>query len=134
MIFDLIKTSVTETQDRSVLIAAYYEKHRPAIVAVARELAKLEDKMIRINVTTESIDLQIAGDRHVLKAIFGAFRRAGYLPDGRPSAKLEPSFSTWFRHPDHGCKFWLNFTSSQCTRVKVRSEMQEVDIYETVCE
>ena len=133
MIFDLIKTSVKETRTRGERVAAYYDEHRPRIVAVAQALGKLEDKIIRVDVTAESVDIYISGDRHVLKAAFGALRRLEYHPDSRPDAKPEPTFSTWFRHPDHSCKFWLSFSSTQCTRVKVGSKMEEVNVYETVC-
>ncbi len=132
MIFDTIRESMNEAATYSEQVSVYFDEHRNRISEASVALAKI--KIIRASVTTDCIDLHITGDRHVLGALFGAFRRLGYRPDSRPSGKVEPSFSTYFRHPEHECQFWLDFSSSQCTRVKVGTETREVDIYETVCE
>jgi len=134
MIFDLIRDSATETLTHGERVFAYYEKHHRAIVEVCSALAKIEDKVIRTQATTGAIDLNISGDRHVLNAVFAAFRKLGYEPGTRPGKEPEPSFSTYFSHTEHDCKFWLSFTSSQCTRVKVGTKTQTIDVYETVCE
>ena len=134
MIFDSIRDSVNETTTHSDRVKAYYDKHRPAIVEVCRALAKIEDKVIRVQACGNCIDLHVSGDRHVLKAVFSAFRRLDYAPDSRPGEKPEATFSTYFNHAHHECQFWLSFASTKCTRVKVRTETREVDVYETVCE
>jgi len=134
MIFDSIRDSVNETTTHGERVKAYYDKHRPAIVEVSRALTKIEDKVIRVQACANEIDLNLTGDKHVLKAIFGAFRKLGYEPNHRPGKEPEPGFSCRFYHTDHQCQFWLNFTSTQCTRVKVGEKTQTIDIYETVCE
>lgn len=133
MFHDQIADSVRVIRERSDRIALYYDTHRSEIFAIGKALAKLGDKVIRAEVIDDCVDLSVSGDRHVLNAVFGAFRRLGYHPDSRPD-KPEPQFATYFRHPDHGCKLWLNFSSSTCRRVKVRTETREFDVYETVCE
>jgi hypothetical protein len=69
-----------------------------------------------------------------LQAIFGIFRKLGYEPSNRPGDEPETTFSCYWEHTELETKFWLYFTSTVCTRVKVGTEMVERDIYETVCE
>ncbi len=133
MIQDQLSDSMRIVRERSDRIARYYDIHRSEIFAVAKSLRKIDDKVVRAEVADDCVDLSVSGDRHVLNAVFGAFRRLGYEPDERP-ATPEPTFSTYFRHPNHGCKLWLNFSSSTCRRVKIGTKTKEVDIYETVCE
>jgi hypothetical protein len=121
-----------ETQDSLTKKASWYHRNKDEIEAVAQSLKKLE--ITRASLSTDEVDVSIAGDRHTLNAIFSAFRGRGYEPSSRPSDKPESTFSCRWEHPDHDCRFWLFFTSTKCTRVKVGTETREVDIYETVCE
>ncbi len=133
MIFHTIRDSVQELQSHGDSITKFYEGHRGEIAAVSKALAKIEDKLIRAQACPDCIDLHISGDRHVLNAVFGAFRRLGYQPDNRPE-KHEPQYSTYFRHDEHQCVFWVSFASSECKRIKVGTKTQTIDVYETVCE
>jgi hypothetical protein len=64
--------------------------------------------------------------------MFGVLRRAGLTPRSRPQEK-EPVYTTWWNWED-GNNVWISFSSTSCKRVKVGTEMKEVDVYETVCE
>ena len=134
MLFDRIKESVKDAQEYADNIAKCYNENRQEIIPVAKAFNRIEDKIIRISIDSQEINLHISGDRHVLNAIFGIFRKLGYEPSSRPKDKNLTSFTCHFSHHDHDCKFYLNFTSTNCKRIKVRTETQEVDIYETVCE
>ena len=88
----------------------------------------------RIAFDTNSIDISVAGDYAILKAVFAAFLKAGYKPDNRPTEEKLSSFTTYFTHPKRELRFYLYFTSTLCRRIKIGTKMQEVAVYETVCE
>lgn len=112
--------------------AGWYHRNKHHIEEAARALHKVEVTTARLSV--DEVDISIAGDRCTLKAIFTALRGLGYEPSSRPGDEPQSTFSCRWDHPDHECRFWLFFTSNKCTRVKVGTEMKEVDIYEMVCE
>lgn len=113
-------------------IAGWYHVNKVEIGRVAVELKKIE--VTRAVLNSDCVDLSITGNRHTLNAIFAAFRKLGYEPTDRPTDKPEPTFSCYWEHPVEDARFWLYFTSNQCTRIKVGTETKEVDIYEVVCE
>lgn len=124
--------SVQNQQKNVQKIAGWYHANKVEIGRVAVELKKIE--VTRACLNTDCVDLSITGDRHTLNAIFTAFRRLGYEPSDRPTKEHKPTFSCYWNHPVEDAKFWLYFTSSKCTRIKVGTETKEVDIYEVVCE
>ena len=80
------------------------------------------------------LDLNYTGDIEVLKALFHTFRTLGYEPNARPEDPNAPTFCTHFRNPNHPeIRWWLNFSSTMCKRVKVGTEMVERDVYEIKC-
>ena len=132
MITEQIKQAVKDVRRSAKELRECYKSRKPEIAALAQALKKLDAKIIRATIDNYSIDLAIAGDKHDLNAVFGALRKLGYEPDGRAQEKVA-SFSTWFRQADFH-NIYLSFSSTKCTRVKVGTEMKEVDVYETVCE
>ena len=111
--------------------ASFYHRNKVQIGLVAESLKKVN--VLRAECTSDSFDLSITGDTHMLNATFAAFRKMGYEPDKRPEEKVA-TFSCYWDHPDLEARFWLYFTSTVCQRVKVGTETKEVDVYETVCE
>lgn len=128
----LVGQKLIESSEHLSKQASWYHRNKLHIEAVGKALSKLE--ITRAMLSTDEVDISIAGDRHTLNAIFAAFRGLGYEPSSRPGTTPEASFSCRWEHPDHECRFWLFFTSTKCTRVKVGTETVERDIYETVCE
>ena len=130
---EIIYESVGDAQVKAQKISDYYTNNETQISIVANELTGI--KVIRAIVSADDdIEIHMAGDELILKSIFKAFRKLGYKPNDRPDDKPLVSFNTFFTHTEHKCKFYLIFSATNCTKVKVRTEMQEVDIYETVCE
>lgn len=123
---------IQEQQKTVQKSASWYHANKVEIGIVASGLKKVE--VTRAVLCTSCVDLSITGDKHVLNAIFAAFRKLGYEPTERPTEKHEPTFSCYWNHPEKDAKFWLYFTSNKCTRIKVGTETKEVDIYEVVCE
>jgi len=100
----------------------------------AMSMALADIPILRVSFDTDSIDIAVAGDYAVLKAIFHAFRTQGWEPTSRPVEQKLSSFSTHFEKPGVDLRFWLSFSSTLCRRVKVGTKMVEQPVYETVCE
>ena len=85
-----------------------------------------------VYVDSGSYNISVVGSRADLDIMFGVLRRAGLTPRSRPQEK-ESVYTTWWNWED-GNNVWISFSSTSCRRVKVGTEMKEVDVYETVCE
>lgn len=124
-----VDTNLNHAQKRCLL----YAEHKEEIKQVARNLLEEEVTVIGCSMDSNSIDLNISGDFAVLKAIFRAFRKAGWIIEDAPK-KAEPSFHTFIKRPDSELKWWLSFSSTICKRVQIGTEMKEVPVYEVQCE
>jgi len=114
----------------------FLQRHQAEIHEVDEGLLDLNQWFIKAepDFSNKAIDLSFAGDKHVLDGIFGAFRKLGYNPSSRPGQKPQSYFSCFWTNPDKQIKYWMTFTSTQCTRIKVGTKMVEQDIFETVCQ
>ena len=128
----MVGAKLIEDSEALTKRAGWYHRNKVQIETVAKAFEKIEVQTARLSF--EEVDIGIAGDRHTLQAVFGVFRKLGYEPSSRPGDEPSPSFSCRWNHPDLECRFWLYFTSTKCTRVKVGTETREVDLFETVCE
>jgi len=110
----------------------FFRDNQRDLMQMSKALEHIE--ILRVNFDSDSVDISVAGDQEVLKSIFRALRPLGYEPRSRPTIHPQSTYQTYFDHPDKDLTIWLNFSSTLCKRVKVGTKMQEVDIYETVCE
>jgi hypothetical protein len=107
----------------------FIERNRESYGPIVEEVSLLDPYDMRIDST--SLDINIVGDKQVLNRVFGILRRHGYEPLERPTENTA-SYMTWFSK--EGCGgIWLNFSSTQCRRVKVGTKMVEQDVYDVVC-
>jgi len=126
--------SIQTHQRQSTQYANYRHLYAFDIVQMSQAFETIQNSIIRVDIDSDCIDINIAGDLETLTAAFRAFRSLGYEPDAKPGIDLFTGFSTWFRHPDKKATFWLSFSSNKCTRVKVGEKTQLVDVYEITCE
>jgi len=85
-----------------------------------------------IDASSNCLDLSYSGDKLVLQGIYKVFRKLGYQSETRPQEN-EPTFTSFWNHPESDMKIWLRFTSTVCKRVKIGTKTVEEDIYETRC-
>ena len=101
---------------------------------VVKELQKADINVLHVSVDGNSYNVRVTGSRADLDIMFGVLRRAGLTPGERPKEKEQYYLTFW----DFGTGFreyvWISFASTSCKRVQVRTEVQEVPVYETVCE
>jgi len=124
--------AVKEQRDFYRKVKYFFRDNRGDLMQLSNALKDIE--LLRVSFDSDSIDISVSGDQTVLKSIFSALRPLGYVPRSRPDTKPMSTYQTYFDHPDKEMRVWLNFSSTLCKRVKVGTKMQEVDIYETVCE
>lgn len=110
-----------------------FMEYEADIVRFVKEVDLSKSSSARMQVDTNDVNLFVSGGTDVIKEVFRAFRKLGYEPSKRPQAKPQSNFTTYFKQ-DGKPTFYLSFASTHCKRVKVGTKMEEVDIYETVCE
>lgn len=128
-----LKAAVDESLDQAQKRVSLYERHKEEIKQVARNLLEEEVSVVSCFMDVYSVDINVSGDYAVLKAIFRAFRKAGWEIESKPEER-EPTFITWIKKPDCELKWWLSFSSTICKRVQIGTEMKEVPVYEIQCE
>lgn len=129
-LLEQLEQSVRDMEQAARDRQEYLTEHSANIDAMLETLP--QDKIIRVCMDASCVDVSISGDFETLKAVFHAFRTAGYEFDSRPDEKTM-NYSA-FLYCDEKPTFWLSFSSTVCKRVKVGTEMKELDIYEVVCE
>lgn len=132
MFLQQLKERLVSESEALTKQASWYHSNKAEIGRVAQGLSKINVQ--NATVVGLCVDLSIAGDKHTLNAIFAAFRKLGYEPTDRPGDKPSASFSCHWEHPTEDARFWLYFSSTQCTRIKTGTKMVEQVVYETVCE
>lgn len=110
--------------------ASWYHRNKNGIKEVAQALKKIDIRSAEVN--GEEVDISITGDKHVLQAIFGAFRKLGYQTSKRPLKNDSYFYCRWEKEGKP--TFYFTFSSTVCKRVKVGTKMVEQDVFENVCE
>ena len=114
--------------------SAIIKRDGKRVAEAAKALKKAGINIVNASVDGYSYNLYITGSRADLDIMFGVLRRAGLSPSTRPQER-ETNYSTWWSFPESEREsIWITFTSTSCKRVQVRTELQEVPVYETVCE
>lgn len=88
-----------------------------------------------MNLTDRDLNISFAGTYGLMKDVWAELRRNGFTPD-RMVPTDDPkmtNFHCWFHKEGYG-PVWFNFTSTVCKRVQVGTKMEEVPIYDVVCE
>ncbi len=130
----MLSDTIRVAESKASSIWKLIHTNRVDIDAVLEALEPLTVNIVNVVCDGLSIDLHITGNKSTLNTLFHTFRTLGYEPLSRPKEKPEQYYSTWFEHPDRKLQFWINFSSNACVRTKVGIKVQEVDVYETVCE
>ena len=129
-----LDSSIAAHQQQATGYANYRHRHGLDIVLVSQAFEPIKDNVIRVDIDSDCVDINIAGGLETLTGAFRAFRNLGYEPDSKPGIELFTSFTTYFRHPDKKVQFWLSFASTKCTRTQVGVKTVEQPVYEITCE
>ena len=102
---------------------------------VVKVLKRAGVNINHVYVDSSSYNVSITGTRADLDIMFGVLRRAGLIPRSRPAEKQTDYCAFWNWSEDSVDDYlWVSFSSTTCKRVQVGTRMEEVPVYETVCE
>ena len=112
--------------------AAVIKRDSKRVGQIVKALQRASVNVSNVSVDCSGYNISVLGSRADLDVMFGVLRRAGLTPSQRPQEKQ--AYYSAFWHFDELAHIWVMFSSTSCKRVQVRTEMQEVPVYETVCE
>jgi hypothetical protein len=103
------------------------------VAVICKALQKAGVKLTDVSVDSTSYNISISGPRADLDVMFGILRRHGLQPNGRPEEKTQ-YYSTFWKFDDTSEFLFVTFASTSCRRVQVGTKMEEIPVYDTVCE
>ena len=104
------------------------------VADICKALQKAGVNVTNVSVDSTSYNISIAGPRADLDVMFGILRRFGLQPRTRPEEKTQ-YYSTFWKFDELMSEFlFVTFSSTSCRRVQVGTKMEEVPVYDTVCE
>jgi len=104
------------------------------VANICKALQKAGVNVTNVSVDSTSYNVSITGPRADLDVMFGILRRLGLQPHSRPEEKTQ-YYSTFWKFDELMSEFvFVTFSSTSCKRVQVGTKMEEVPVYDTVCE
>jgi len=130
----IIQQANKAARENAKMINNVIKRDRKRAAAVLTALKRAGIQIGHVYVDSCSYNVSITGTRADLDIVFGVLRRAGLKPSSRPQEK-ESYYSTFWHWDEESVNYlWVSFSSSTCKRVQVGTKMEEVPVYETVCE
>jgi|PlaIllAssembly_1097288.scaffolds.fasta_scaffold55737_3 hypothetical protein len=83
--------------------------------------------------STTTLDVSVAGNRAKLLELYRKLGELGYRRDSVEEIPEKATSISGYWSADGKPRLWVYFTSTVCRRVPVRTEMQEVTVYDIVC-
>jgi hypothetical protein len=119
-----------QRQERAIARAATCVKEL-AHVFLELERADVE---VRFDLSIGCVDVPVTGTAEKFQKVWGILRRAGWKPSNHPK-KGDVAYSDFWWREDAAeyPSIYFNFSSTQCTRVKVGTKMVEQDVFEVRC-
>lgn len=121
-------------RDRARQINRIIKRDSSRVAIICKALQKAGVNLTDVSVDSTSYNISITGPRADLDVMFGILRRHGLQPNRRPEEKTQ-YYSTFWRFGDMLGEFlFVSFSSTSCKRVQVGTKMEEIPVYDTVCE
>ena len=118
-------------RDTAKRINTMIKCHSKQVTEIVKRLTAAGVNVNNVWIDSTSYNIDITGTKDDLHIMFGTLRKCGLEPSTRPEEK-QATYSTFWR--SEGFSIWVSFGSTTCKRVQVGTKMQEVPVYETVCE
>jgi hypothetical protein len=121
-------------RDRARQINQIIKRDSKRVATICKALQKAGVNVTNVSVDSTSYNINITGPRADLDVMFGILRRFGLQPKSRPEEKTQ-YYSTFWKFDELMSEFlFVTFSSTSCRRVQVGTKMEEVPVYDTVCE
>ena len=118
---------------RARRIAQTIKRDSKRVTTICKALQKAGVNVVDVSVDGSAYNISITGPRADLDVMFGILRRLGLQPTSRPQEKTQ-YFSTYWTFEGTTDYIFVMFSSTSCKRVQVGTKMEEVPVYDTVCE
>jgi hypothetical protein len=129
----LVQEANKHGRNRARRIAQTIKRDGKRVTTICKALQKAGVNIIEVSVDGSAYNISITGPRADLDVMFGILRRHGLQPFDRPKESTQ-HYSTWWTFEDSADYVFVMFASTSCKRVQVGTKMEEVPVYETVCE
>jgi mRNA degradation ribonuclease J1/J2 len=127
----IVQQANKDARNNARAISNVIKRDRKRVEAICRALTKAGVNINYVNIDSSGYNVSITGSRADLDVMFGVLRRENLTPDQRPAEKNTGYCCFW---RTEGFKLWVWFTSTSCKRVQVGTKLEEVPVYDTVCE
>jgi len=123
----------------------YIKVYARLFTAILRDMLRNKVNIINASIGFRSLDLSVSGDYEMLLRTMRVLRSYGLNAEKRPAEGAASYYAYWetkYNEDDFDltvpeeyldARIFLNFTSTQCERVKVGTRLEEVPVYETRC-
>ena len=128
----MVQQANRNARNNAKRLAATIKRDGKRVGQIVKALQRASVNVSDVSVDDSCYNISVLGSRADLDVMFGVLRRAGLTPSRRPQEK-ETYYGT-FWHFEDTAPVWVAFSSTTCKRVQVRTEIQEVPVYEVVCE
>lgn len=130
---NIVQQANKYARDRARRIGQIIKRDNKRVATICKVLQKAGVNITDVGVDSSSYNISITGPRADLDVMFGILRRLGLQPTSRPQEKTQ-YFSTYWTFEDTTDYIFVMFSSTSCKRVQVGTKMEEVPVYDTVCE
>jgi hypothetical protein len=130
---NIVQQANKYARDRARRIGQIIKRDNKRVATICKVLQKAGVNVTDVGVDSSSYNISITGPRADLDVMFGILRRLGLQPTSRPQEKTQ-YFSTYWTFEDTTDYIFVMFSSTSCKRVQVGTKMEEVPVYDTVCE
>lgn len=130
---NIIQQANKTGRNRARRINQTIKRDSKRVAVICKALQKAGVNITDVHVDSSSYSISITGPRADLDVMFGILRRHGLQPGSRPEEKTQ-YYSTYWTFKDSTNYVFVMFSSSTCKRVQVGTKMEEVPVYDTVCE
>jgi|688.fasta_scaffold120510_3 hypothetical protein len=130
---NIVQQANKYARNRARRIGQIIKRDNKRVATICKVLQKAGVNVTDVGVDSSSYNISITGPRADLDVMFGILRRLGLQPTSRPQEKTQ-YFSTYWTFEDTTDYIFVMFSSTSCKRVQVGTKMEEVPVYDTVCE
>lgn len=130
---NIVQQANKYARNRARRIGQIIKRDNKRVATICKVLQKAGVNITDVGVDSSSYNISITGPRADLDVMFGILRRLGLQPTSRPQEKTQ-YFSTYWTFEDTTDYIFVMFSSTSCKRVQVGTKMEEVPVYDTVCE
>lgn len=130
---NIVQQANKYARNRARRIGQIIKRDNKRVATICKVLQKAGVNITDVGVDSSSYNISITGPRADLDVMFGILRRLGLQPTSRPQEKTQ-YFSTYWTFEGTTDYIFVMFSSTSCKRVQVGTKMEEVPVYDTVCE